>query len=303
LEAAQITRRGAMMLGGAVMLRPLLQSVALADSSRDYLPANLKLHGPICGASVHVEKYMNKALETVDFEVGATFWNQWSTVKTLFEVNPYLAFVRDDSDDPNMSTYPPQALSFQRSIVAVGLNMYSTVESLGEFANEVMIGMLAHECAHVLQFEQKCIVNLNVDPENEDPQLNESGPCLHNLQLFSGSRFALELHADFMAGWILARTKLLSANGFGGFAKFLYSLGDLFYETGGHHGSPRQRLNLMSAGWSFGSTGLIVSDYATAGAKRRKLKLINSSPTSAFKLGQLVVSDFIGGCTTDECWF
>jgi hypothetical protein len=113
----------------------------------------------------------------------------------------------------------------------------------------------------------------------------------------------VELHADFLAGWLLGREGLLTTKSFQGFARFLFSLGDTFFGTALHHGTPRQRLNAMAAGWVFGSSGKVVGTNPPRNLKLLRVKVNQRSVESAFDVGQVILADYLGGCTSDECNF
>jgi hypothetical protein len=185
--------------------------------------------------------------------------------------------------------------------VVLGLNSLSQVQGTKEFAHEIMVGCLAHEFAHAIQYKSQCIVNLRAG-ERGDPY--RSGPCMSNLKLPKiDSPFMIELHADFLAGWVLGHEKLLTTKDFQGFTRFLFSLGDTFFGTAYHHGTPRQRLNAMAAGWTFGSSGKVVGFNPRNNLESLRVSIDHRTIKSAFDVGQVILMDYLGGCTSDECYF
>lgn len=85
-----------------------------------------------------------------------------------------------------------------------------------------VIGIMAHEYAHIVQFQQKS---------------NLAG------------KFA-ELQADFLAGWYLGKTKNISFNDLKPFANSLYYKGDFNFWSTQHHGTPEERANAMIMGFN-----------------------------------------------------
>jgi hypothetical protein len=84
-----------------------------------------------------------------------------------------------------------------------------------------VIGIMAHEYAHIVQFQQKSKLT---------------------------GKYA-ELQADFLAGWYLGKTKNISFNDLKPFANSLYFKGDFNFWSTQHHGTPEERAKAMVIGF------------------------------------------------------
>ena len=84
-----------------------------------------------------------------------------------------------------------------------------------------VLGIMAHEFAHILQFK-----------------LNHS---------FAGKQS--ELQADFLAGWYLGKTKELNFDDLEPFARSLFEKGDFEFWSTDHHGTPAERADMMIQGF------------------------------------------------------
>lgn len=94
-----------------------------------------------------------------------------------------------------------------------------------------MVGVLAHEFAHVLQY---------VRGNNLPTKLKE-------------------LHADFLAGYYLGRKRLMSG-AVERFARALFEMGDFEFWNPNHHGTPQERVQAMSAGYIAGKSGASIHE-------------------------------------------
>lgn len=84
-----------------------------------------------------------------------------------------------------------------------------------------VIGIMAHEYSHIVQFQQK--------------------------SKLTGK--SAELQADFLAGWYLGKTKNISFDDLKPFANSLYNKGDFNFWSTQHHGTPKERANAMIKGF------------------------------------------------------
>ena len=102
-------------------------------------------------------------------------------------------------------------------------------ENLPEWWRLAVTGVVAHEYAHLWQ--------MNNLPE----LLAETEP--HELA---------ELHADYLAGYALSFFKREQNIQIASFARELYALGDLAFNSAAHHGTPEQRMAAMIDGYRIG---------------------------------------------------
>jgi hypothetical protein len=165
--------------------------------------------------------------------------------------------------------------------------MLQKIKGMGNFNKEVLAGLLAHEFGHVMQMTTKCYLNLYYQKNRR--ALLASDSCFRNWSSSQGDVYPLELLADFMAGWTLARLALLTTESFNGFGRQLFRMGDDFTDTT-HHGRPRERLSAMANGFDFGRTGKVLGFYPNEYMERGKKKFDPKSVDSAFAAGQATLA-------------
>ena len=157
----------------------------------------------------------------------------------MFGVKPALRFY-DDSGSKNAFADPvPRFADGPDGSVVLGIGL------LGEFRNpnDIWLGrqidiLIAHEFAHILQFKRA-----------------------------ARDSWQLEPHADFMAGWAIARwhSKPLEYGKYGPRdmyefnggdqivteAETMFSMGDAEFNSPSHHGEPNYRAAMVRAGYEF----------------------------------------------------
>lgn len=152
-------------------------------------------------------------------------------VDQVFKINPGYRFLRD-GNRPNAYATPDSQVNGTSGTVLLGLTLMGT-ELQTEYGGAAIAGISAHEGAHILQFNSPDIRQRLVGPTAQH----------------------LELHADFMAGYYFSRTgrteKSLIV-----FAESLFSKGDYQYNAPDHHGTPKQRVASMRAGYGAGGSQL-----------------------------------------------
>lgn len=107
--------------------------------------------------------------------------------------------------------------------VVFGLNLLFE-ELTRSWWGAAVVGIMAHEWAHIRQ---------------------------QNMGLAAATPVK-ELHADYMAGWYLGmkeRAGNLGRTPLSGLANSLFSKGDYQFNNPDHHGTPRQRVSAMTAGF------------------------------------------------------
>jgi hypothetical protein len=141
-------------------------------------------------------------------------------IKNLFKVDVEL-FAYDDQNKPNAFASPVCRTLGCHGSVAIGktLLLDELVMSSGYSS---ICGIMAHEFAHILQYQQKSKLK---------------------------GKFS-ELQADYLAGWYLGRTKNLEKADLKSFAVSLFNKGDYDFYSQLHHGTPEERSKIMILGFS-----------------------------------------------------
>jgi hypothetical protein len=141
------------------------------------------------------------------------------TLKAFLGVEPDVAIYLDDS--PNALALRPSNEASHEGLILLGKNLIiRLIELRGQSS---LIGVLAHEAAHLLQFQS-------------DPQLPAGKVA--------------EIHADYLAGWYLA-TKIRNGSrgiNLSDFELAVEQLGDTDFGAPDHHGTPRERYEAAFAG-------------------------------------------------------
>jgi hypothetical protein len=147
-------------------------------------------------------------------------------IESIFKVKVELK-VLDDSGSPNAFATPESSNTyFFDGTVFLGYALLSEEMAKNKNGIDAVRGIMGHEFAHILQNKLEC-------------PLQES---------------SRELHADFLAGYYMGKRGLYSADGLTAFAKSLYEKGDSQLWDESHHGTPKQRLNIMLAGYYASNT-------------------------------------------------
>jgi hypothetical protein len=153
---------------------------------------------------------------------------------TTFKVRPGFAFF-DDQRSPNAFATPETLLPDTSGTVIMGKRLFS--ENMGHDDDGMtIIAICAHEYGHIHQFQ--------------------SG-YHDDLQRLDTTVKPVELHADFLAGSFLALRKkehadlnLLSVG------QTFYQLGDTNFNQPQHHGTARERIAAITAGFDLARGGV-----------------------------------------------
>ena len=136
------------------------------------------------------------------------FQRELQLLVETFQIQPRFAFL-DDSDGPNAFAHPNGIVMFGINMIKKLLNESISGEGFGISA------VMAHEFAHIVQFRTN-----TYDQPIKFP----------------------ELHADYMAGWYLAkRQQYLPTDIRDGFHS-VFKVGDYNLWSPQHHGTPQERL-------------------------------------------------------------
>jgi predicted metalloprotease len=156
-------------------------------------------------------------------------------------INPGFKFIEDPS--PNAFALPISIVPDTQGTVYIGLNLINGEFNNSPFGGVAVAGICAHECGHIFQYKTGYERSL----AGPTPQL-------------------VELHADFLAGYYLGRSRAHSKEHVQIFAQSLFSRGDYNFNSQQHHGTPDQRVRAMSEGYDTGASNTDASTAARIGA-------------------------------------
>lgn len=150
-----------------------------------------------------------------------------------FGVLPSFSFFSEPGGYPNAyASTQVRVSNRQDGAVAYGRNllqeqMSNEVPNLGD-----VVGVCAHEFAHILQFKRGAVDDLR--------------------RISNGSVFRVELHADFLAGYFGGLRKLEKPDfPAAELALGMFAVGDYSYDSPGHHGTPKQRGEAVRQGFKY----------------------------------------------------
>lgn len=144
-----------------------------------------------------------------------------------------------------------QKFSPSIGLVMVGRTLIKN-ELKSELGGTAVVGILAHEFAHIYQFEHGYYQRLL------DASIY-SGKKTHRLN---------ELHADFLAGWFLGGMDFaVGLKQQRAFVNSFFARGDFDQSNVQHHGSPAERLSALFVGFMYGTLdrGRRISEIAQLG--------------------------------------
>jgi hypothetical protein len=156
-------------------------------------------------------------------------------------INPGFKFIEDAS--PNAFAVPSSIVPNTQGTVYIGLHLITSEFNNSPFGGVAVAGICAHECGHILQIQTGYMQKL-------------AGPTAQ----------LVELHADFLAGYYLGRSRVHSKEHVQIFAQSLFSKGDYDFNNQGHHGTPTQRVRAMNQGYDTGVTNVDSSAAERIGA-------------------------------------
>jgi len=220
---------------------------------------------------------------TGDDELDAKLGYYANDMENIFGVKVQL-YIYNDAESPNaraISCTPNLTLCEDADgIVAYGYTMLLSKLWRSDQGEYAVVGVLAHEFAHVLQFAE---------------EIELSG----KLQ---------ELHADFMAGYYLGIKRFLS-DGIANFANALFELGDYAFWDPDHHGTPQERVQAMLAGFIAGKSGASIDEAYELGIQHVEMSSSYSDYVICSKCegkGRIRVIErcsSCGGYGTKSCYY
>lgn len=166
---------------------------------------------------------------------------------TLANVRPSFGYY-NDSVGENAYASPDSSVQGYRGTVLFGLNLLRQQTGGPSGWDIAVLGICAHEFAHIYQFD-------------------------HGIQdhLLVGQRTVVrtELHADFLAGFFIGVLRHerpgIAIQRFG---QLFYDLGDKAFNSRQHHGTPEERVNSVQAGFKYASApGVAYDDAAQEGIR------------------------------------
>jgi hypothetical protein len=141
-------------------------------------------------------------------------------ISSVFRVRPGALFL-DDSSGPNAFATPEVLVrGMNDGTVIFGVTLISNQLMEDGGLGHAMPAIMAHEFGHIVQFKS-----------------NTHSPGA-----------AMELHADYLAGWYMSKLVSISMVDARQAMRALYSVGDYDFNSPQHHGTPEQRLESLMAG-------------------------------------------------------
>jgi hypothetical protein len=167
-------------------------------------------------------------------------------ISQAFDVYPGFSFY-DDYDAPNAIAAPFTLLEDTTGTVLFGINLLRTQLDAPD-GDIAVLGICAHEFGHIVQF---------------------FSPYYRQLRKAHATVKLVELHADFLAGYFVARRRErfpdLRLQGLGAAWE---AMGDVEYNDPKHHGTSEERLAAIEEGYFWGrDEGGEVRGAAEAGAR------------------------------------
>ena len=164
-----------------------------------------------------------------------------------FDVYPGFSFY-DDYDEPNAIAAPFTLLEDTTGTVLFGINLLHAQLDAHPDGDIAVLGICAHEFGHIVQF---------------------FSPYYRQLRKAHATAKLVELHADFLAGYFVARRRErfpdMRLQGLGAAWE---AMGDVKYNDPQHHGTSEQRLAAIEEGYFWGrDQGGEVRGAAEAGAR------------------------------------
>jgi len=163
-----------------------------------------------------------------------------SKLKNIFKIDVEL-YAYDDKNIANAYASPICKTLGCDGSVAIGKTLLlDEIVAAEGFVN--ISGIMAHEYAHIIQFQQRSTLV---------------------------GKYA-ELQADFLAGWYLGNSKNLDSKDLMDFASSLYEKGDYAFYSEQHHGTPFERSTIMIIGY-------INSNLELKDAYNKSLEILKNS--------------------------
>lgn len=162
-------------------------------------------------------------------EVDAAYQREGLALVEIFEVKPAGGYF-NDSSGPNAFATPIKY--FQNSYdgtIAFGIRLLD-MELRRDYGRGLSVpAIMAHEFAHIYQFMDGSLADVATPVR--------------------------ELHADFLAGWYMARRNISESLMKPALDAF-FGMGDYHFNSPNHHGTPMQRLRSLLAGYADSATSI-----------------------------------------------
>lgn len=188
------------------------------------VPANAKPGSP---AARKLQRWFDSPLDSSgNAALDGVMYAEAELLGAMMGVAPKFGFYNDDDHDNAFSTPRHDIPGSAHGTILFGLNLLS--KTLRNHGQSAVIGVMAHEWGHSLQF-----VRLATQVPGKP----------------------WELQADYLSGWYLGSKGNLSVE-VERTQKQFFALGDFNYNAPGHHGTPAERLAAFTAGHADGGLPL-----------------------------------------------
>jgi len=202
------------------MVNPIVSEGANIYWSHPYTSA-CTLGSPFPGAV-----YRSTGNPNLDFLI----YNECNLLAIVFTVNPAILII-DDRQCPNAFAYWGVTDPRFYGTIYLGIRLLRDEFFSMDKGALAVVGIMAHEFAHILQWK-------------------------YQSQLIGKYR---ELHADFLAGYYLGVKNYIPYRDLRAFASSLFTKGDYNFWNPDHHGTPKERVDVMNIGYGLGKSGSEIS--------------------------------------------
>lgn len=164
-------------------------------------------------------------------------------IRRTLHVRPAFQYILEDTENAGALPDPPIVVG-TRGTVLIGLKLVKTL--MEQKKGAAVAGICAHECGHIFQF---------VSGHGFFAQLCTNG--FHNVSI--DCRRALELHADFIAGYYMGRRRDWAEDKLKEFREAIIMLAEMRGFRNGDqtsHGTLEQRVKAINKGYTTASDRL-----------------------------------------------
>ena len=150
-----------------------------------------------------------------------------------FDVRPGFAYI-DDGQSKNAYATPETRIPRTHGTVLFGLNLLREALHMGIGGDIAVLGICAHEFAHIFQFFSH--------------YYRELESRHHTVKL-------IELHADYLSGYFIGRLKQDRPSiRLYNFGRLINSIGDTNFNNPSHHGTSEERVRAAETGFRAASS-------------------------------------------------
>ena len=179
-----------------------------------------------CAVDRNALKWLRPRSSTGNAQLDRVLIAELRNIIRVIPVKPGFRIV-DDFQGPNAFATSESLVHDTKGTALFGINLIRT-ELRHKNGGYAVAGIAAHECAHIFQFLSRYF-----------------GVLTHG----QPTAKRLELHADLLAGYYLAKDKASEIN-LEAFARSLFEKGDYAFNDRNHHGTPDERVSAMERGYA-----------------------------------------------------